>query len=184
MFIGKNLVFVYVHLCLFFPILLVGRSNGYDEYLFDIFIVPWVHVLGDEKGRNVSALGDNDVTTCLLHDAKNTLVLKSAFNKFSSLTVTDVSNKGYVDPRRICVKSPGQPWLLLTHAASSLHGSTCDIFCGPLMPCVYVGVVYGRDTLFWHQMQCSCGTDGCNELMLHMLPDDQATILICDLMFA
>ena len=115
---------------------------------------------------------------------ENTLVLKSAFNKFSSLTVTDVSNKGYVDPRRICVKSPGQPWLLLTHAASSLHGSTCDIFCGPLMPCVYVGVVYGRDTLFWHQMQCSCGTDGCNELVLHMLPDDQATILICDLMFA
>ena len=145
-------------------------------------LVPtWVHFLGVQKGHNVSALRDNDTTTCLTQDTSNTFLLKSTLDEFTSLTMVVVSNQDYQDPRHTCVTSPGPPWLLLAHALPD-PSSPCDTFCGPLTSCLYGGVVNQNESLLWHQMQCDCGTKQCNELALQILPHHLASLSICEVL--
>ena len=147
-----------------------------------IFPVPWFHFLGNQKGRYAFALDDSEITSCITQDASIPLLLKAMLDDFSSMTVTVVSNQGYQDPKRTCAPSSGHPWLLMTHLTPD-PAATCDTFCGPLTLCAYGGVVYHSGNLFWHRMQCDCGTEYCNELALHILPHPLPTLSICGLLF-
>ena len=146
------------------------------------FSAFWVHFAGDRKREEISVLSDNDVTTCLTQDPKAALLAKINLTDFPSLIVTIVSNQDYPDRRQMCVQPSEQPWLLMTHLNSE-RGSTCNVFCGPLGFCVYGGIINQTDTLFWHRMHCDCGTQGCNELALHIVPHHHATLAICDILY-
>ena len=143
---------------------------------------PWIHYIGDQIGQNASALGDNDTSTCVHQDKRKTLLLRTTLSEFSSLSVTVVSNQKYPDDNHICEKSLKHPWVLMTHVNSKL-GSKCDTFCGPLKPCRYGGIGNQSDNLYWHQIQCECGVELCDELALHIEPVHSEIFSICELLY-
>ena len=156
-----------------------------EPTIFGIFIfsVSWIHSVGNSKGNNVAALEDNDITTCLTQDPRETLLLKTTVTDFSSLTVIVVSNQDYTHRDDTCSESQGHPWLLLTHVTPG-PGSSCDPFCGTLRYCIHEGVMGRRGNLLWHRMKCNCGRGLCNELALHISPHHTTLLSICDLRYS
>ena len=145
------------------------------------FLASWFYFLGENKAGNVSALNDNDTTTCVDQDVRNPVLLKTTFKAFSSLAVTVVSSHDYLDPMHTCVQSPGHPWLLLTHFKPDTV-AVCDSFCGTLNSCVYDGSANHSGKLFLHKMQCNCEPGYCNELALHIVPRHHSRLSICDIL--